>query len=306
MALRDCPVCDTPSRQASVFTEKNIDESRLTELSFASRKAPEFMSHRLVHCPVCDLIYADDPPGQAELSEAYQAAAFDSGEEAEDAARTYAETMKDVLAAIPHKEAALEIGAGTGAFLARLREAGFERVIGVEPSSASIANAAPERRVMIREGIFNPADFEPTSFDLVCCFMTLEHVRDPVELLAGVHGLLRPGGVVALVTHDHRAPLNRVLGRRSPIIDIEHMQLFSSRSLTAALERLGYTAIVVRSFRNRYSLSYWCRLLPLPRGAKSLLLGGLERAGLARAKVSLNVGNILTCATRSTSGPGDQ
>jgi hypothetical protein len=54
----------------------------------------------------------------------------------------------------------------------------------------------------------------------------MEHVLDPKVIALPAFRLLRPGGAFVTVTHDHRGRLNRLLGRRSPIIDIEHLQLF--------------------------------------------------------------------------------
>ena len=43
------------------------------------------MCHRLVQCPTCDLIYADQPPDAVELAHAYHLAEYDSADEASDA-----------------------------------------------------------------------------------------------------------------------------------------------------------------------------------------------------------------------------
>ena len=93
-----------------------------------------------------------------------------------------------MLARLPRRDAALEIGTGTAAFLARLSDAGFGEVVGVEPSVAAIAAAPSARKSWIREGIFREKDFAPESFDLICCFMTLEHVLDPRELVDPLSG----------------------------------------------------------------------------------------------------------------------
>src|SRR5262249_26899851 len=159
------------SDRASVFLEENIDQAKLSAMSFASRKEPEFMSHRLVLCPTCDLVYVDRPPGGDELARAYHMADYDSAEEANDAALAYVKAIQPILEKLPRKEAALEIGTGTGIFLEYLSRAGFTTLVGVEPSAAAIAAAPAHRRAWIREGIFEEDAYQPESFDLVCCFM---------------------------------------------------------------------------------------------------------------------------------------
>jgi SAM-dependent methyltransferase len=258
------------------------------------------MCHRLVLCPTCDLVYVDRPPADEELAQAYHTADYDSSEEANDAARAYISAITPVLDRVPRKSAALEIGTGTGAFLEHLSQAGFSDVIGVEPSLAAVAAAPPHRRSWIRQGMFDESLFAPQSFDLVCCFMTMEHVRDPAPLAAAVMRLLRPGGAFATVTHDYRSFVNRALGKRSPIIDIEHMQLFSERSIRGLFERAGYTAVSVNAFVNTYSLRYWMRLMPLPQPIKRPLSGLLAATRIDRLRAGFNVGNTLAAGFKPT------
>lgn len=293
MPSRSCPVCSASVAQATVFLENSISQARLSTFSFASRKTPEFMSHRLVHCSACDLVYADEPPDQKMLAHAYHVADFNSTEEAEDAAHAYLKALQPGLAQLNSRRAALEIGAGTGIFLDLLRQQGFDNAIGVEPSSAAIAAAPSYRRAWIRESIFNEDDFEAASFDFICCFMTLEHVRDPGDLARSVMRLLRPGGMFAVVVHDHRAWVNRLLGRYSPIIDIEHMQLFSRESISSLLKGAGLDHVQVQSFRNRYALTYWLRLAPGPQNLKRGLMQALNGTYLGKKKLGINVGNML-------------
>jgi SAM-dependent methyltransferase len=232
------------------------------------------------------------------LAKAYHLSDFDSAEEADDAAIAYATALKPVFENLRRSDAALEIGTGTGIFLEILKGRGFETAVGVEPSAAAIAAAPPHRRSWIHEATFTESDFQPESFDLICCFMTLEHVRNPLEIVSAAGRLLRPGGALAVVTHDYRSPINRILGKRSPIIDIEHMQLFSQKSIRQLLETGSFESIETNSFKNCYALRYWMRLLPLPRIVKDPFIKLLDFCGLGKAKVSMNVGNILTVAYR--------
>jgi len=296
---RLCPLCGAGPDQAEPFLSDTRDESRVSASSFASRKVPEYMSHAMVRCRSCDLAYVDRPPSVASLAASYHEADYDSAEEAEDAADAYARALQPVLRLLKGRDAALEIGTGTAAFLERLRTFGFATLVGVEPSSAAIAAAPSHRKSWIRECIFEEKNFESESFDLICCFMTLEHVQDPGALIASAYHLLKPGGAFVAVTHDRRALLNRLLGRRSPIVDIEHMQLFSADSSRRLLQHNGYDAVDGASFRNSYRPSYWLRLAPMPDGLKGALTRMLRGSWLDRRRLPVNVGNFMSWGFKS-------
>lgn len=290
---RHCPVCGTSWRDASVFLEGNFDTAKLNEFSYASRKTPEYMNLALISCPTCDLVYANDPPTRQHLANSYHVAEYDSSEEADDAAAAYMVAMAPTFAGLRRKDAALEIGTGTGALLERLATLGFTELVGIEPSTAAIEAAPAHRREWIREGVFEEQNFPPESFDLICCFMTMEHVLDPKVIASAAFKLLRPGGAFVTVTHDYRGRVNRAMGRRSPIIDIEHMQLFSKRSIRYLLEDTGFERVSAAGFKNKYAFRYWWRLAPVPKVAKNGVaraVGALHADGL---KIALNVGNTL-------------
>src|SRR5947209_11259205 len=99
------------------------------------------MHHRLIVCDRCDLVYANPVPTLDSLSSAYNEAAFDSGEEAACAARTYGSYVPGIMAELPDRTGALDIGTGDGAFLEQLLKRGFRCVMGVEPSQAPIQSA---------------------------------------------------------------------------------------------------------------------------------------------------------------------
>lgn len=300
-ARRNCPVCGADAASADRFLGDTIDESRIVGSSFASRKTPEYMSHAMVRCKTCDLVYVDRPPSQDALATSYHQADYDSADEAEDAASAYIRAIAPVLARLNGRmESALEIGTGTGVFLARLQQAGFNTLVGIEPSTAAIDAAPPEQRAWIREGIFERGQYPAESFDLIVCFMTLEHVRDPGDVVEEALRLLRPGGAFVSVTHDYRGLVNRVLGAKSPIVDLEHMQLFSKMSARALYLRRGYVDVEARSFRNAYRPSYWLRLVPIPDGLKRRLVARLRGSWLDRRRIVANVGNVMTSAYKAS------
>jgi hypothetical protein len=156
---RACPLCG--AEDARVMVEATLDEDRLTESAFASRKLPEYMHSRMVECNACGMLYANPVLRQVTLAQAYRDASFDSGAESRLAAVTYRAMLEPHLAALPSRNSALDIGAGDGAFLDELLALGFQKVAGVEPSEARIAAGNPTVRGYLKCGIFAPLRIQP-------------------------------------------------------------------------------------------------------------------------------------------------
>jgi SAM-dependent methyltransferase len=297
LVARACPVCAATSGRE--LAPARIDAAALDDYAFASRKFPEYMHHRLVECATCDVAYASPVPDFGGLAAAYDSAAFDSKEEALFASRTYAALVRPLARRLPRAEAALDIGTGEGSFLEELLGLGFSRVRGYEPSAAPLAAASERARRLIVHDVFDAEHAAGTGpYDLISCFMTIEHVSDPLQLCRDAFDLLTPGGALVLVCHDRRAPLNRALGWRSPIMDIEHLQLFSQAGARSLLERSGFARIEVSRFTNHYPLHYWIKLAPLPRRLKRGLVAAARRDRLRSLSLSLPVGNLTVAGFR--------
>lgn len=96
----------------------------------------------------------------------------------------------------------LDAGCGVGYGTAVLA-ASARRVVGVDRDPAAIAYArrrygAPN--VEFRVGDLLELDLEDDSFDVVCSFETIEHVREPERLLRELRRVLRAGGTCLLST----------------------------------------------------------------------------------------------------------
>jgi SAM-dependent methyltransferase len=122
-------------------------------------------------------------------------------------------TLVDLLhsdTAFPRRSRVLEAGCAVGAQTVILGQRSREaRFISIDVSADSIAEA---KRRVDAAGITNveflQADifalpFEPESFDHVFVSFVLEHISGPVEALAILEKLLKPGGTITVIEGDH-------------------------------------------------------------------------------------------------------
>jgi len=122
-------------------------------------------------------------------------------------------TLVDLLhadTAYPGGSTVLEAGCGVGAQTVTLaRRSPDAHFTSVDVSADSIAEAT---RRAARAGLTNVAfqhadifalPFEAASFDHVFVCFVLEHLAQPSEALAILHGLLRPGGSITVIEGDH-------------------------------------------------------------------------------------------------------
>lgn len=297
MIERACPMCGSSSR-ARIFASEDYTESDFTEFAFASRKMPEYMHYRLNFCSECDVIYASYVPSNEWFIQAYEEAEYDSAEEAYFAARTYTRLMRRIIPRIGNLHRVLDIGTGNGAFLEELIKLGFTDVKGIEPSLSPVKAAKDHIRPLICQKPFQASDFIPDSFSLVTCFQTIEHLYDPLGFVNNVYRIIRRGGAAFFVVHNHRSLSAKALGLKSPIFDIEHLQLFSKDSIKMILQECGFVDIEVRAVFNKYPLRYWFRLMPMSPTIKKRLLAIMDDTGIGRLPVVVPAGNLAVVGSK--------
>ena len=178
----------------------------------------------------------------------------------------YARYLRECLLQLPAIDRFLEIGCGNGFFLEHALACGFDEVHGVEPSSDAVDRAPEAVRGRIINDVFRDGLFPTGHFSLVCAFQVFDHLAHPNAVLKACRQILRPGGVVALfINHDIGTWTNRLLGARSPIIDIEHIYLYNQESMTRIFCKNGFEVLRVFPVEDSYPLYYWIRMAPLRR-----------------------------------------
>ncbi len=137
----------------------------------------------------------------------------------------------------------LDIGCGAGVYLESLRAQGWE-TWGIEPSPVQ-AHAVRQRLQLAPERVFagraEDAAFAAGTFDLVTMFHVLEHLHDPMAVLAKIRSWLREGGTLRLSVPNVESYESRLFGRLWFGLEIpRHLTHFSPATVRRALEMAGF------------------------------------------------------------------
>ena len=276
-----CPAC--LSKGSLRYPEK-LEDNLFNDLTFASRKRPELMHYDLFECENCKTLFTNRNVNLSQLLKNYEIAEYDSNVEAKYAAKTY---VKNLQKALPKfKGSILDIGAGDGAFLSAALGVLATSNLGIEPSIKAIAKN-DDNRVNIKNIAIE--DLETNEkFDLVTCFQTIEHLNNPREFITNIKRFIKPGGYFAISCHNRLSLTNKILGEKSPIFDVEHLQVFSDQGIEKLFSGLNFKIVYSNKYRNKYPLSYWLKIAPVGEKIKDFVETKKKLFGLG---ISINVGN---------------
>ena len=165
----------------------------------------------LLECVECGTVQQALPSGDA-LHDLYRDVDDEAYLAEEAGRRATAAHLLDLIAEHIAHGRLLDVGCGHGLLLDEARKRGYD-VVGLELSRAAARHARDALGLEVREQpIESFADLD--GFDVVVLADVLEHLDDPVAAVDRCAGLLRPGGVLCVVTPDPSSLTARVAGRR--------------------------------------------------------------------------------------------
>ncbi|MDJ0579617.1 methyltransferase domain-containing protein [Crocosphaera sp.] len=91
----------------------------------------------------------------------------------------------------------LEVGSGFGFFIEKAQEKGIN-ITGLELNEHAVKVAEGKQLPVKKLDLQNVAENTPESYDAVCSFQVLEHVRDPKNFIRWSVEVLKPGGKLIL------------------------------------------------------------------------------------------------------------
>lgn len=154
----------------------------------------------------------------------------------------------------------LDVGCGSGAFLKKMRDHGWE-VTGMEPDQKAAARITNENGIPVFQSIEDVCESQPHAFDMIVLSHVIEHLPDPVASLRDLTKLLAPSGKLIVTTPNAASLGARIFGRYWRGLEPpRHFNVFTPASLKLAFEAAGLTmqnsSTEVRMARGIWYLSY--------------------------------------------------
>jgi 2-polyprenyl-3-methyl-5-hydroxy-6-metoxy-1,4-benzoquinol methylase len=286
------------------MSEKQIEQCPITgaESRFYCRKPPT----DYYYTPGIGLIYQKVAPTVAQMEDyadkEYSAGVYRDYVSAAPLKKATFERRIRILERLGAKGRLLDVGCACGFFIEVALEHGFD-AYGVEFSAQAVSMAAPEIQPRITIGDVNLLRNRLTEqFDVVVAFDIIEHTQNPLQFLADIRQVLRPGGWLLLATPDTGHFLRYVMGRNWPMLQpMQHTFLFSKLAMRLVLEKSGYENIGVRNADKSLTLNYLMEQVrvhnPTIKRAYDKLSRVLPRR-VREGNFAVNIGEMLAYAQR--------
>lgn len=137
----------------------------------------------------------------------------------------------------------LDVGCGTGEFLAEMASVGWQ-VRGIERDAKAAAYAVEKLRVNVVRGTLDSMPSVEASFDVVTMWHVLEHVYNPHKTLMQIRDLLKEGGLLVVAVPNAHSLDAKIYQQNWVAYDApRHLQHFNFKSLRGLCEMHGFSVL---------------------------------------------------------------
>jgi len=234
LAPRGCEVC----------------QGNQTTLLFAQRFVPMsdgslLSGYNVVACEPCGFCYADRLPGQDAFDQYYRDMSkyeqpSGAGKPSAFDVERFRVTVEKIRGFMPDSQARImEIGCATGLLLSQLKQAGYSRVAGLDPSPVCTRLAGELYQVPVQCGTLSDDLIPAGSVDLLILVGVMEHIRGLNAALGKMAAMLAPGGRVFITVPDAS---RYAAGDDAPFqeFSLEHINYFGPQSLSNLMAKYGF------------------------------------------------------------------
>jgi SAM-dependent methyltransferase len=196
--------------------------------------------YAIVRCGNCGLVQTTPRPGAEDFAAMYPPQYYPALV-SQDAPR---ESQHDKVGFVRRQRPSgrlLDVGAGIGLFVREAIDAGYD-ARGLEISAQAVETGTAALKIPLACGDFLTAEIPASDCDIVTFWHVFEHLADARAILAKVHRILRPSGLVIIAVPNFESVQSKVFRSHWYHIDIpRHLFHYTPRTLGAIVEQCGFT-----------------------------------------------------------------
>ena len=212
--------------------------------------------------------------------------------------KTFADRLKKIEKRMGKKGRLLDVGCALGECLVEAKRLGWKDAEGVEVSSFA-SSFARKRGLKVTKGALG-AKFKANYYDVVSYQDVIEHIPDPVTELKKAYRVLKPGGIIYLVTPNIGGYWSKILGPKwYHYKPGEHISYFDFNSTKKALSAAGFTKVESKRTYHILSIGYILnRLRYYSDSAFGMILKLVEKTPVIDVSIVSYTGELEAWATK--------
>lgn len=257
---RCCPVCGSENSE-TVFSHARLANIKRT---YASKESVKRLMASLDTnlCSVCGMLYRVPLMTESELSQYYGHGYYDTYNTGLKDMRnqSYSEGLQSWKAKYTRYfrflgrngiclsgKRVLDVGCGTGYFLAVAKEKGASACLGIESSKQcceKIRNGKEYDFEVLNKSIRDISFEETGAFDFVACIGVLEHLSEPISDLKVCRSLMDDDAHLYIYSHDEAPNLLTDVRKR---ISLVHQLYFTRRTVRILFQKAGLRIVALET-----------------------------------------------------------
>jgi hypothetical protein len=263
---RICPLCEQSNAKSTpVISSKNPAEfltfNGTKKLFVGFRTAQTFFTFS--RCANCGLLYCPWYFSAKQLDELYSDMPDNLlGEDKSIISKTHQGYVKQISKKIKKSNVYLEIGPDIGLVTRSvIDELKPNKVILIEPNISVhkelLSNSSASADVVL---IDNVNDLNNQSPDLIVGVHVYDHLLNPLEELIKLNSKSSNGAKIALVVHNEKSIIRKLLRKKWPPFCLQHPQLYNKKTIKQMLELSGWKIVSIQPTINWFSLRHFATM----------------------------------------------
>jgi len=249
-----CPVCSSselkPYKQSTFEIQKiSAEQIKITDSEYGK-------TWDLSQCQICSHVFANPAPTPLFIQTLYSQVEDPLYEdEVEGRSKNFSKILSRLEKICPKKGTLFDVGAATGILIHLARDRGWD-ADGIEPSAWAVKLAKEKYALNIMQGSFEEASLPANHYAAVTMVDIVEHVSSPLKAVQRACEILKPGGILCLVTPDIKSLAARITRAKWWHFRPGHLGYFTAKSLQKLLDLAGFTIVKKKKYSWTFSAHY--------------------------------------------------